>query len=283
MTTDAHDTAENALTSLLEKVSSRRTFVQGAAVAGAAVAGAGVLGSRTFAQSTAADTPTQIFSIARTAERLAITFYTNGINNAAALGISGDDLTSLKAVALEEQIHEIFFGNNGGTPLTSTFSFPSGAKTFMDLNTFLMTQQQLEGAFDSAFIAAAEEFAQMGMPDLTRISCQIAMIESEHRAFGRAVGADHMLSGYDPADNNTYAPKTVPTVGAAPAVLAAAGYLSPVAGNTYTYQEISFTDPAYNSVYSSIDFKSSFVQTPTPLAAKSARPGKYVRGGRHPQ
>ncbi len=116
----------------------------------------------TYAKKATADTIVSILSVARTAEQLAITFYTNGIANADKLGITGDNLTYLKAALVEEQIHQQFFTAQGGDSLTDTFSFPNGAKTFSDLTTFISTQQQLEGVFDSAFLAAIREFAEMG-------------------------------------------------------------------------------------------------------------------------
>ncbi len=251
------ETAQNMLEATFAARATRRTFLKGAAVAGAAVAGAAAMPLSVGAQTpTSPDTAAQILSIAATAERLAIAFYTNGMNNAAALGLTGENLAIIQAALIEEQIHELFFVANGGTPLTSTFSFPMGATTFTDLPTFIATQQQLEGAFDSAFIAAAYEFSLMGNPSLCRTACQIAMVESEHRALGRQIG------GLVPADNWTFAPQTVPSVGAAPAVLTAAGYLSPVAGNTYTYAQVDFSTGALAAVAANVMYQSGpFVAT----------------------
>jgi len=187
---------------------------------------------------TSPDTATTIFTIARTAERLAVTFYTHGVRNADALGLGDAQLDYFKAALIEEQLHELFFASAGGDVLTSTFSFPHGHQTFHDLPTFIATQQQLEGVFDSAFIAAVYEFAVMGRSDLARTAAQIAMIESEHRVLGRAVLADSMQADYDPADNWTYAPQTIATVGAAPGVVQSAGYLSPTQGNSFTYKQV---------------------------------------------
>ncbi|MDQ2906203.1 MAG: ferritin-like domain-containing protein [Ktedonobacteraceae bacterium] len=174
-----------------------------------------------------------ILTVARTAEQLAVTFYSNGIANASALGIQGDNLAYLKAALIEEQIHQQFFTAHGGQSLADTFSFPQGAKTFEDLGTFIATQQQLEGVFDSAFLSAIREFADMGHSDLAQIAGQIACIESEHRALGRAIG------GLVPADNWAYAPVLIAQVADAPALVQQAGYLSPVTGNTYHYVEVS--------------------------------------------
>jgi len=241
------NTPETTPLNAFEQRIPRKTLLQGAVAASAAAASLELLSRTGHAQTP--ESATTIFSIAATAEQLAVTFYTNGVNNAAALGLTGATLDAFKAFLIEEQIHLNFFVANGGKPLTSTFSFPKGAATFTSLANFIATQQQLEGAFDSAFIAAAYEFAQMGMPDLTRIACQIAMIEEGHRTVGRYVG------GLDPAEENVFAPQLVATVGDAPAVLTAAGYLSPVAGNTYTYAPADFTTASLATVYANINNK----------------------------
>lgn len=239
---------------------SRRALLKGAAAATGVAAGAGMLAAlpasamvrsnggmsvqNAQASSMAALTSSQattdsivtILTVARTAEQLAVTFYTNGINNASQLGISGANLDYLKAALIEEQIHQQFFAANGGQSLATTFSFPNGAKTFTDLNTFIATQQQLEGVFDSAFLAAIFEFAQLGRPDLAQIAGQIATVEAEHRALGRVIGS------MSPADNWAFSPVLIATVGDAPALVTKAGYLSPTSGNSYTYQQVSTSD-----------------------------------------
>lgn len=90
----------------------------------------------------AVDSAATILTVARTAEQLAVTFYSHGIANASQLGISGDNLEYLRATMIEEQIHQQFFTTNGGASLAETFSFPNGSQTFSDLKTFIATQQQ---------------------------------------------------------------------------------------------------------------------------------------------
>lgn len=255
MDVPSKETAATMLLRSFEARSSRRTLLKGALATGFAVAGAGLLPALAHAsdpEQVAEDSIAQIFTIARNAERLAVTLYTNGLANASVMGISEpDEIDFLKSALIEEQIHEYFFASQGGQVLFNTFSFPAGSKTFTDLATFVAAQQQLEGFFDSAFIAAVEEFAMMGgQSTLARIACQIAMVESEHRVLGRDLGDLYLNSNW------AYAPKLVESVGDAPAALTSAGYLSPVSGNSYAYQQASFSSSELNHVFNNIMYTS---------------------------
>lgn len=252
--------SQERLSESLKTLRSRRTIVKGAAAAGVGLTAAGIgalyapgfiraqsVSKQSAKQAQAPaqnlsfqralhanqDTVLSILTVARTAEQLAVTFYSNGVTNADKLGISGDDLGYLRAALVEEQIHEQFLASAGAQSLASTFSFPQGPSTFTDLKTFIATQQQLEGIFDSAYLAAVMEFAQMGRPDLAQIAAQIACIEAEHRALGRSIG------GLSPADNWAFTPVMVASVGDAPGAVQQAGYLSPSSGNSYSYQPVS--------------------------------------------
>ncbi|MDQ2903411.1 MAG: ferritin-like domain-containing protein [Chloroflexota bacterium] len=262
--TDEAKEATAALMASLKSQRSRRSLFKGAAAvtAGATALGVGVFYAPALTRANALRTaglaslskPAQsqkprrsmsriqdsivsILTVARTAEQLAVTFYSNGVDNAAKLGLQGDDLAYIKAALVEEQIHQQFFAANGGQSLATMFSFPKGAQTFTDLQTFIATQQQLEGVFDSAFLAAISEFAQLGRPDLAQIAGQVACIEAEHRALGRAIAK------LGPADNWAFTPVLLGSVGDAPALVTKAGYLSPVSGNSYTYKEVSIDNP----------------------------------------
>jgi hypothetical protein len=239
------DQATEQLLASFARARSRRALLKGAVATTGMAAGVGALsvlptyaktmgrGSSFKFNKPVIDTPATILTIARTAEQLAVTFYNNGIANASQLGISGNDLADLKAIMVEEQIHQQFFAANGGASLAETFSFPHGAQTFTNLNTFIATQQQLEGVFDSAFLAAVLEFAQMGRPDLAQIAAQVAMVEEGHRVLGRKLG------NLSPSEDEVFAPALLATVGDAPALVQKAGYLSPTSGNSYTYQPVS--------------------------------------------
>lgn len=230
----SNSTIEAATADLMasfEARKSRRMFLKGTAVAGAATLGASVFSAPS---ASAAATPAQIkaiLDVATTAETLAVTFYMNGLRNQRFLELERDERDQLKAALIEEEIHRRFFIANGGASLVGNgpFSFPNGAATFRRQKLFIDTLELLEGVFDSAFLAAVREFAELGEPRLAQISAQIAMIESEHRALGRDIG------GREPADNWAFAPVLLAKVADAPAAVAAAGFLSPVAGNSYTY------------------------------------------------
>lgn len=231
------ETATEALVESFAARRSRRTLLKGAAVTTLMAAGTTMLsipavGAAAGNQQAIID----ILTVARTAEQLAVTFYSNGVANAKKLKIRKEQLENLKAALIEEQIHQLFFTANGGQSLADTFSFPKGAQTFEDLQTFIATQQQLEGVFDSAFLAAVKEFSIIGEHRLAQIAAQVACIESEHRALGRDI------AGLVPADNWAYAPVLIAKVADAPAAVAAAGYLSPKPGNSYKYQQVGIDD-----------------------------------------
>lgn len=235
--------------------SSRRTLLRGAAAGAAGIAAVGASAlwlPKNVLASTGMegpeDTIAQILSIAATAEQLAVTFYSNAIANAKALGIKGNNLLYLKAAVVEEQLHENFLVAAGGKALTSTFSFPKGAATFKDLNAFITTLDQLETDFVAAYLAAVSEFSQYNQPRLAQIAGQILAIESEHRAIGRSISPNIPVP-----NNRGYAPALLESVGDAVDALSAQGYLHPVSGNSYTYKPV--------------DLMNSYVHVRTPQVA----------------
>ena len=247
MNTNDEKSLETATANLLNSFTAqrpRRALLKGAVAslgAGAALGATSLFeGTAAFAQtskgSSKKPTAQQIFDIAVTAERLAVTTYTNGLQNASALGLSSVDVEYLAAALVEEQIHELFFESLGGKAITSTFSYPNGAATFTNLSTFISAQQTLEGAFDSAFLVLVYQLGEMGQYRLAQIMAQIACVEAEHRALGRVIG------GLDPADNWAYTPVLLKTILDAPIVIANAGYLSPTAGNSYQYHQVSINN-----------------------------------------
>jgi hypothetical protein len=225
---------------------SRRSLIASVVAAGF---GASMLPAMAEA-ATSPDDAATIFTVAQTAEQLAVTFYTNGVRSAQAgtlkdannNGLTGDEINYLRAALIEEQLHQLLFASQTGVPVQTPNKFNFPANTFTDLATFIGVQQTLEGVFDSAFIAAVYEFGQLGRADLARIACQVAMIESEHRVLGRDILVSHNLQAVtDPADNWTYAPQLLDSVGAAPAMVQSAGFFN--AQNTGAYAYAQTYDP----------------------------------------
>eukprot|EP00871_Galdieria_phlegrea_P001472 jgi/Galph1/2325/GphlegSOOS_G997.1 len=176
-----------------------------------------------------------IIDIARTAEQLAVTFYSNGYQNAAQLGLTGANLAYIAAALEEEQLHESYWASLGGKSMASNFSFPHGSSTFQDLNKFIETQQQIEGYFDSAYLAAVKELSLQNQSSAAQVAAQVAIIEGEHRVLGRVIG------NLVPADDRGFSPVLVSSVADAVTVIASAGYLSPTAGNSFTYKKSNVT------------------------------------------
>lgn len=221
---------------------SRRWLMRGAAALGASatLAGATALTALPLqaAASTHAGVVTDIFSVAATAETLAVTFYNNGIEHAHRLGLSRSALAAMKSIAREEDIHRSFFIANGGQVSTEVFSFPDGEDTFESLRAFIETQQQLEVVFDSAFLLAVKVFA--GLKDgasLAQIAAQIAAVEQGHLAVGR------YIAGFVPAEPYTFTPVLFTALSQIVPAVKAAGYLSPTKENRFRYHhaEAAFT------------------------------------------
>lgn len=184
------------------------------------------------------DSIATILSVAATAEQLAVTFYANGIANAGTLGISGDNFEYLEGAIVEEQLHRDLLVKSGGSPVTGTFSFPDGSETFQHLDKFIATLDMLETAFESAYIAAIREFADMNRSDLAVLAAQICTIEAEHRAIGRSISPSIALP-----NNWAFTPVYVKSVSDAVNVLKQEGFLSPTKNNSFKYERTQVKEP----------------------------------------
>lgn len=182
---------------------------------------------------------TQFFSILATGEELFSTFYRLGIANHDKLGIRGSQLIALEAILAEEEIHTRFAKANGGVPATNTFSFPHGAATFTNRQLFLETQQLAEELTNGALLAWIKDTASMNMPRLAQIGGQLMQVEGGHRVVGRVIAQS------DPWDNWGFGPVTLNHFLDVPAAVKAAGFLSPVPGNSFTYKP---TRPSFPGV-----------------------------------
>jgi len=238
--------ATNTLLASFTRGWTRRTLLRGAAIAaGTTLASTSLLQALPAEAATSPDFTKTALSIAATAEQLAITFYSQGILHHRDLQVYAGDLDYLKAAVVEEQIHHNFFVSQGGVPITNVFSFPHGDETFENRELFFETQQQLEGVFDSAFLAVIREFADLRLSRLAQIMGQVACVEAEHRVLGR------VILGETPPDNFGYEPVLIHSILDAPKAVTDAGYLSPRAGNSYTYQAVdtSFPGVIYTTPY----------------------------------
>ena len=129
------------------------------------------------------ETVQSIINIAATAEAFAVTALGGALDNAAngLLDLSEEAVQSLTAARAAEQIHYDFLVAAGAEPLTLTFTIPDEA-IVTDATTFLTTLISLEEAFVAAYLAAAQQFAILGEPELAQVALQIGAVEAEHRA-----------------------------------------------------------------------------------------------------
>ncbi|HZT99400.1 MAG TPA: hypothetical protein VFA10_07060 [Ktedonobacteraceae bacterium] len=222
---------------------SRRRLLYGAAgVAGVAVAGvaATALINRQAVHAegiSASSILTEYFSILATGEALFVTFYSHGVANHEQLGIQGSALTALKAILTEEQIHLNFALAHGGVPATTHFSFPHGPATFQDRALFLATQQLGEDLTNGALLAWIKDMATMDQPRLAQIGGQLMQVEGGHRVVGR------VIMNANPWDNWAFGPVALNSFLQVPAVVKAAGFLSPRPGNDFAFHPVSASFP----------------------------------------
>jgi hypothetical protein len=219
----------------------RRDFLKVAALAGAGVA----LGGKTLALpvSAATDTPPTIIGVALTAEFLAVTFQTNALANASAIGLTSAQVTTIQAILAEEAIHVRYLQAYGavaayGTNASASFSFPAG--TFSSASGYATTAVILETAFVAAYMAANRELAANGRADLAQLTYQIGAVEAEHRALSRVIG------GFVPYSDVAFEPNLLANVAAGATTLSSLGFLSPTGGNSYLYVD-SLTANAISS------------------------------------
>ena len=210
---------------------SRRSFLRTASIAGAA----GVAGIATAAFADDHDRMADdrdrmkdehdhlkkgdrdILVAAQIAEALAVTTYSNIINNAPFFqGLEDDDKGYLKAALQEEMSHYLLEQSVTGesTPFTQFF-YPKGM--FTDAQTTLNILVTLEDAFIAAYLVGVRNFSS---PNLRVTAARIMGIESDHRTLARVVGpgvpsafggpieaikgAQGQSESVDPPNNNGY-------------------------------------------------------------------------------
>ena len=216
---------------------SRRSFFQRAAITGAAsmVAVGGLVtfanalqapGGFTTDATNASQKPANkklakrdvdILVAAEIAEALAVTTYTNIINNAPFFTrLEDDDQGYLIAARQEEMSHYLLEQSETDQPSPfTTFYYPKNM--FADAQTTLNTLVTLEDAFIAAYLVGVRDFST---PPLRVTAARIMGIESDHRTLARVVGpgvsptdggpiekitgAQGVAESVDPPNNNGY-------------------------------------------------------------------------------
>jgi len=128
-----------------------------------------------------------ILGAAEIAEALAVTTYTNIINNAPFFKrIPDDDQGYLKAARQEEMSHYLLEKSVTGKPSPATaFYYPK--HMFADAQTTLNTLVTLEDAFIAAYLVGVRYFSTA---DLRVTAARIMGIESDHRTLARVIAPD---------------------------------------------------------------------------------------------
>ncbi len=183
------------------------------------------------AQEAHALTLTDYFNILATGEALFVTFYENALQNQAALALHGQVYDALWAILTEEQIHYDYARSRGGTAATLLFSMPHGKDTFTRPDFFWQTQQLAEELTNAALLAWIGDMAAAGHWRLAQVGGELMQVEGGHRAVGRA--ATHAR----PWENWAFGLRNpnVKSFTDVPAAVKAAGFLSPTAGNQFSF------------------------------------------------
>ena len=184
----------------------RRRFLGRAAVAGVGgVAGASGLQALIPTLAAAKSSgPTkgdlEILGAAQIAEALAVTTYTNIIDNSPFFKrIPADDQGYLKGARQEEMSHYLLEKSVTGKPTPfTTFYYPKNM--FADAQTTLDILVTLEDAFVAAYLVGVRDFSSA---DLRVTAARIMGIESDHRTLARVIGPDVASSDGGPIEKIT--------------------------------------------------------------------------------
>jgi hypothetical protein len=191
---------------------SRRRLSRGLVLGGAGTVGLALAPRLALADAaTYSEDVSTIINIAATAEALAVTLTGTVIANAAKYdggkGLPGVALRWVKGIQAEEEDHYKFLIGAGAKPLTLTFTVPQNlANITTNSQALLRFVVAAEGIFIAAYLAAAQEFTQLGKPDLAKIAYEIGGVECEHRVLAAATLKGLGLLGADnPAATLPYA------------------------------------------------------------------------------
>lgn len=165
----------------------------------------------------------EILNVAVTAEALAVPLLGNVIEAARAGEYDQEvpevviDILNLGNRATE-QIHYDFLIEAGAEPITTTFNVPDPA-LLTSYDAVFTAFVALETAFVAAYIAAADQFAQLGEPELVKVAYEISTVEAEHRVLA------NFALGARPANDVAYEERLFTRVDEAAALLQELGFI----------------------------------------------------------
>jgi len=180
-----------------------------------------------------------IVNVAATAEALAVTL-TGAVVAGAGRYDGGKGLPDMvvrwvKGIQAEEQAHYAYLLAAGAKPLTTTFTIPTNlAPITNDSKALLDFVVSAETIFIAAYTAAAERFAGLNQPDLSRVALQIAGVECEHRVLA------NWARGASPPNDIAFEKALFSSVGEAAAAVKGLGLLgAPNPAATLSYADFA--------------------------------------------
>jgi hypothetical protein len=142
-----------------------------------------------------------ILNVAVTDEYLSATVATAALTKyASLLNLTGERLSIVQAILVEEQAHIDFLATLGAKPLFTSFTLapPPNATVFFYFGDII------ESLSIAAYMAAAREFAELGEPTLVKWAYQIGVSEAEHRAMARSILASTGGGAGIPPNNKAF-------------------------------------------------------------------------------
>lgn len=138
-----------------------------------------------------------------TAHYLATTGGTLTLGNAAAVGLTGWQLSTQQAAVAGEQYRIDFLTSIGATPITTAFTFPPGSVS--NRSVVLATAEGSATIQIALHMTAAREFAELGQPTLAKWMYQTGAQLAESRAIFRVLQAMDGVTAAIPPNNKAFA------------------------------------------------------------------------------
>lgn len=145
----------------------------------------------------------EILNSVVTAHYLGATGGTMTLSNAAAVGLTGWQLSTQQAAAASEQYRIDFLTSLGAKPVTTAFTFPSGSVSKRAV--VLATAEGSATIQVGLHMTAAREFAELGQPTLAKWMYQMGNQVSEQRAIYRTLQAIDGVPTAVPPNNKAFA------------------------------------------------------------------------------